>query len=294
MEINICWWNIGISPPITTQKKDKSDVFTIALKYIKDISVSRNIDLFAMCEASENESEELKTLANELHLDFIDLSTQIGRVVLDMAIMYESSKLEFISKKNLIHEKPDGTNIRVGVRVTFKESLTEKIITIFLSHWPSKLSTDEHIRESAATSLRNAIDFIFNKYGNDSQILCMGDYNTPPYSNAIKNILSSTRDFHAIKKRPKVLFNPTWCFLSDNNTNNLGTYHLKTGKSERWHVIDQMIFSSSFIHGAKDTLKLDINSFDLQRALANDNKYLDEVLFSNFDHFPIFCKVYHE
>lgn len=293
MELNICWWNIGISPPIKKQKKDKAEAIKLAIEYIKEIGVRKRIDLFAICEISEEESLDFSSLADELQLSYLDLSGKVGRVIIDISIMYEASKLEYISHKYVTKIQPDERTLRVGVRVVFKDNDKNRLITIFLSHWPSVLSADEVIREAAATSLRNNIDSILDKHGVESQILCMGDYNTNPYSLAIHNNLYATRDYHIIKNKRRLLFNPSWYLLSDKSKNNIGTYHYKSASSNRWYVFDQMLFSSSFLYGKEDCFKLDIGSLDFHKALEDDNNCVDEVFFKNFDHYPIFCRVSH-
>lgn len=69
--------------------------------------------------------------------------------------------------------------------------------------------------EVAAAGLRSSINKLFENNGDDVQFICMGDYNTEPYSNAMLNILYATRDCHLIKKKRKLLFNPFWYLLSD-------------------------------------------------------------------------------
>jgi len=293
MELNVCWWNIGISPPVRKKKEDKSEAIEIAKQYVKSIGVEKKIDVFAICEISEDEALDFSAVADELQLTYLDLSGTVGRVIIDISIMYEASKLEYISYKYVTKIQPDERTLRVGVRVVFKDAEKERFITLFLSHWPSVLSADEVVREAAAITLRNNIDNILDAHGVESQILCMGDYNTNPYSLAIHNNLYATRDFHIIKNKRRLLFNPSWYFLSDKKTNNIGTYHYKSASSNRWYVFDQMLFSSSFLYGKEDCFKLDISSLDFQKALEDDNNCVDAVFFKNFDHYPIFCRVSH-
>ncbi|EIW9339805.1 TPA: endonuclease/exonuclease/phosphatase family protein, partial [Klebsiella pneumoniae] len=33
MELNLCWWNIGISPPVKGVKKDKAEAIRLAKHY---------------------------------------------------------------------------------------------------------------------------------------------------------------------------------------------------------------------------------------------------------------------
>ncbi|WP_174868600.1 endonuclease/exonuclease/phosphatase family protein [Pectobacterium polaris] len=295
MILNIAWWNVGISPPIKKQKEEKTAAVKIAKNYIKKFSVQRNIDFFAICEVSEDEAISFKEISDKLKMSYLDLSDRVGRVIIDISVMYEPSKLEYLNHKNIVHSQPNGRSLRVGVRVAFKETKNGEIITFFLSHWPSMLSATDAIRDDIASILRYHIDSIYTQHGVTSQIICMGDYNTPPYSTAIHEKLFATRDYHIIKKRPKLLFNPFWGLLTNGNLNNIGTYHYRSPKDNRWYVLDQMMFSSSFLSSEKEKLKLHPASFDCHNIISDcENKISDDVFFNTFDHYPIFCRLSHE
>lgn len=294
IDINLCWWNIGISPPIKKIKKDKQDAIKLANFYLKKLAQDKNLDLIALCEVSEDESVNFASLARDLNMDYLDLSDNTGRVVLDFSLMYETTKLEYISKTNLIQKLPTNKSIRVGVKVIFKVSINGEYLTIFLSHWPSKLSSLDSHRSAAARSMRANIDKIYEKYGENSQLICMGDYNTEPYSEPMTDQLYATRDFHIIRKKRELLFNPSWFLLSDKKTNNIGTYHHSSAELNRWYVLDQMLFSSSFLYGNNDCLKLDMKSLDFHKIWEDDGSCSDSDFSKNFDHYPIFSKVFYE
>lgn len=294
MEINICWWNIGVSPPIKINKKKKSKAIALAKQYILQFSQDKRVDFFGVCEISEDEAIDFKELADELHMKYLDLSGKVGRVIIDISILYEASKLKYISHKYITKIQPDDKTLRVGVRVVFEDIATKRLITFFLSHWPSRVSAEEKTREDVAEHLRCCITKIFEDQGPESQIICMGDYNTQPYSIAINEKLFATRDYHQIKKKRNLLFNPCWHLLSDNRTNNIGTYHFKAGTANRWFVFDQILFSSSFLVGKADCFTLDIDSLDFHRILGDDNICLDRNFYNTFDHYPIFCRIYHD
>jgi len=295
MIINVAWWNVGISPPIKKEKACKEKAIKIAKHYIKKISIKRNIDFFAICEISENEASSFTEIAKKLKMDYLDLSDKVGRVIIDIAVMYEGSKLEYLHHKSIVHPQPNGKNLRVGVRVAFKEYKNGEVITFFLSHWPSMISTADSVRDDIASTLRYHIEKIYNKYGEESQIICMGDYNAPPYSTAIHEKLFATRDYHIIKKRPRLLFNPSWSLLSNGKANNIGTYHYHSPKDNRWFVLDQMMFSSSFLLSKENKLKLNPSSFDFHNIISDDkNEISDMLFFKTFDHYPIFCRLSYE
>ncbi|HHS9850202.1 MULTISPECIES: endonuclease/exonuclease/phosphatase family protein [Klebsiella pneumoniae complex] len=295
MLLNLAWWNIGISPPIKKQNKERDMAIKIAKNYIKRLSIQRNIDFFALCEISEDEAVSFKELSDKLSLSYLDLSEKIGRVIIDIAVMYEASKLEYIDHKSIIHPQPNGRNLRVGVRAVFRDVSNGEIITFFLSHWPSVLSATDAIRDDIASVLRYHIDEIYKKHGSSSQIICMGDYNTPPYSTAIHEKLFATRDYHIIKKRPLLLYNPFWGLLANGGMNNIGTYHYQSAKDNRWYVLDQMMFSSSFLSCEGNKLKLHPKSFDFHNIMSDDENIVsDDTFFKTFDHYPIFCRLSHE
>lgn len=293
LNLNLCWWNIGISPPIKKQKSNKKSAIELACGYIKTISSEKCLDLIALCEVSEDEAIDFSKVANELEMEYLDLSDTVGRIILDFSIMYESSKLEFISKKNLVHHLPTGKNIRVGVRVVFKVFESGRYLTIFLSHWPSKRSSLDRHRSAAAQSMRVHIDKIIERYGVESQFICMGDYNTEPYSEPMTNQLYATRDYHLIQDKRSLIFNPSWFLFSDKRTNNIGTYRHQYDEMNRWYVLDQMLFSSSFLYGNDDCLKLDMEALDFLRVWQDDGSCTDDLFAKNFDHYPIFSKVHH-
>ena len=294
MELNLCWWNIGISPPTKSKQNVKTEKVGLAKKYLEELIIKKTLDIIALSEVSEYEGYAFKQLATQLKMGYIDLSGKIGRIIIDISLIYQMNKLEFISSKFLTKLQPDNRMVRVGVAVVFKEIEHQKIITLFLSHWPSILSANDTTREVAAAGLRSSINKLFENNGDDVQFICMGDYNTEPYSNAMLNILYATRDYHLIKKKRKLLFNPFWYLLSDKKTNNLGTYYYNSASINRWYVFDQMIFSSSFLYGKEDCFKLDLEQLDFYRVLNDDNHCLDDIFFKKFDHYPIFCRIFHE
>lgn len=294
MELNLCWWNMGLSPPIRSSKQIDIEDIGLAKQYLRKIIKERTLDIVALCEISKRENIDFKQLACELNMEYVDLSGKIGRILIDISIMYNMNKLAFISSKFLTKLQPDNRTIRVGVSVSFKDLENQKMITFFLSHWPSVLSADEKTRRIAAQELRNSIDKLFENKGKDTQIICMGDYNTEPYSDVMINTLYATRDYHIIKKKRELLFNPFWYLLSDKKTNNLGTYYYNSASINRWYVFDQMIFSSSFLYGKEGCFKLDLEQLDFYRILNDANHCLDDIFFKKFDHYPIFCRVSHE
>ena len=101
--------------------------------------------------------------------------------------------------------------------------------------------------EVAAAGLRNSINKLFENNGDDVQFICMGIIIQSLILMRCLIYCMRQRDYHLIKKKRKLLFNPFWYLLSDKKTNNLGTYYYNSASINRWYVFDQMIFLHHFI-----------------------------------------------
>jgi hypothetical protein len=292
--LNLGWWNIGISPPIKQRNEKINGVITLAENYISQFLNQGDLDFFALCEVSENESVFLSHIAKKTKRIFINLSSKVNNVIIDIAIIYSSEKLEYVNHSYLTKTQPDGKSLRAGVKAVFKEIKNNDIIIFYLSHWPSKLRNNESIRENIATYIRQDIDNMLSLDIN-TKIICMGDYNTQPYPVALRKKLFATRDFHIINKKKRLLFNPFWKILADGQYNNIGTYFHSSPSLNRWYVFDQMLFSSTFVSTESTGIKLDIDSIDCHRTINDsNNKIIDNIYLNNFDHYPIFCGLNYE
>jgi hypothetical protein len=156
--LNLGWWNIGISPPIKQRNEKINGVITLAENYISQFLNQGDLDFFALCEVSENESVFLSHIAKKTKRMFINLSSKVNNVIIDIAIIYSSEKLEYVNHSYLTKTQPDGKSLRAGVKAVFKEIKNNDIIIFYLSHWPSKLRNNESIRENIATYIRQDID----------------------------------------------------------------------------------------------------------------------------------------
>ncbi|QCS90038.1 hypothetical protein DWR33_30880 (plasmid) [Klebsiella pneumoniae] len=85
------------------------------------MSQEKTLDFLGICEISEDEAIDFKPLADKLHLEYLNLSGTVGRIIMDVSIMYEASKLEYIDYKYIIKIQPDDRTLRIAVRVVFKE-----------------------------------------------------------------------------------------------------------------------------------------------------------------------------
>lgn len=290
-EICISWWNTGLVPPVQSviNKPIDSGKAEKMKSVIFHMMESLPIDVLILAEVSKNCNAVLDEIAKEAHMDMILSTEKIGKVNFDVALFYESNKLDFIEKENLAPETSFGKKIRCGTRFLFREKITHQKITIFASHWPSHKSAPNQ-RTIFGQKLREHVNFIFNKDINN--IILVGDYNDQPYSPSIIEGIEATKDIDLVRKKKKLLYNPFWRHLDKKEEDHTfsGSYFHKGNMFDKWYTYDQMMFSSSFVCKDPDNWKLDINS----ACFHHDKINKDEIGFdflSFFDHVPIYSRI---
>ena len=60
MELNLCWWNMGLSPPIRSNKKINIEDIGLAKQYLGKMIKKRALDIVALCEISKKENLDFK------------------------------------------------------------------------------------------------------------------------------------------------------------------------------------------------------------------------------------------
>lgn len=80
MDLNLCWWNMGLSPPIRSSKRIDIEDIGLAKQYLGRMIEKRTLDIVALCEISKKENLDFKQLASELNMEYVDLSGRIGRM----------------------------------------------------------------------------------------------------------------------------------------------------------------------------------------------------------------------
>ncbi|AIR59935.1 hypothetical protein LH23_04480 [Cedecea neteri] len=248
------------------------------------------IDILILAEVSHSCLSFLEKLAETVHMELITSTEKVGRINFDIAILYEKTKLQFLEKENLVPETASGRKLRCGTRFLFQENISHEKLTLFASHWPSRLHKSEK-RITLGQKLRENIDFIYNK--KIDNVILIGDYNDQPFSPSIVEGLEATKDIDMVKRKRKLLYNPFWRHLDKKNESHLfsGSYYHKNNDIDKWFTYDQMMFSSSFLNDKIGTWRLDIKSSHFHSDSISKNEIGFDFL-SFFDHVPIYSKIH--
>jgi len=182
---------------------------------------------------------ENKTVLNDLikskhlrkhDLGFVHFESE-DRRGMDVALLYDKKQFE------LLESKPHPLTLYTNKGAPYKTRdilycrglLANEEIHILINHWPSRREGDiasSHKRRLASEQLREIINYI--QYEEDSaKIIVMGDFNTDPNDESIKNEVVY-KDF----------FNPSEAIFKQQ----LGSL----SHQKKWHLFDQLIFSKNF------------------------------------------------
>ena len=111
--------------------------------------------------------------------------------------------------------------------------LTGVKVHFIIAHWPSRSGgqkRSEHFRSTASYYSRRIIDSIRTK-DNDAQIILMGDLNDDPSDRSVRRLVKETVKFEG-------LYNP----MEALHQRGVGSI----AHRDRWHLFDQLIFTSNF------------------------------------------------
>lgn len=289
--LSIIWWNVGLSPPRSSTRNKASFEKIEKVSEIIGIFISKNYDLICLGEVSKEDMRKLSVILNleELKYSYIEGADKQGSLYFDTAVIY-SNKLVAQRQSNdsyCFHEVlniTDRNSVKLFERYIFRIQDVDDDIVLYLSHWPSQLRNSEIQTTHIAISLKNQIREILEEQRN---VILMGDYNLEPYDKCIVNYLGSSRSKDEVKRNKTMLYNPCWKLLVPNgNDTTCGSYYYAQGNYHKWQILDQCMFSRSFLEKPwffDDNL---VSIIDINK-LYDSNEGINPS-----DHWPISCTIF--
>ncbi|ENX01664.1 hypothetical protein F900_01424 [Acinetobacter modestus] len=284
-ELSIIWWNTSLSPPISSKRDQSSDEERIAIASIIKLFMENDYQFICLGEVGPEDLDFFERNISPQALGYFCAKgiDGVGRTFFDTCIYYKKSH-DLIRSDN-----SDVTNFKMssgtrtfkyGQKYSFLINKEEKI-TLYLSHWPSRLNDVSLQVSSIAERLRINIE---DEMTQTENIILIGDYNVEPYDPSIVHHLQTSREKTIVQKKPNIFYNPCWKFLipppNSHKFKSHGTYFYANGNFHNWHVIDQIMFSNSFL-----THKWDLQ--DKYINIVNIPDYLDGKKYIFSDHNPL-------
>jgi len=285
MQVSISWWNTGLTPPSQklVTKKPSAEKSIKVKKTVQQMCSERPLDIIILCEVYNNCEDLIKEISKEQEMSHEMLTAKVGGVYYDFAILYESTKIKYISHEPIDKKNDFELQIRLGVKLTLE--ISGDLIYFFISHWNSDMFTGGIKRESCAKLLRTEINLAF--HNNQNLIVLIGDYNCQPFDEEMINLLASSKDYDIVKKRRRILYNPFWKHLDKRHEGHSfsGTYINKSDQMDKWKTFDQMLFSSYFL--SETAWSLDNYYTEFHR----DFNGIGFEFTDTFDHVPIYGRI---
>ncbi len=212
---------------------------------------------------------------------------------LDLAILYKANAFKVESKQSIKINFGSGYTSRDILKVTGK--LQGQPLTIFVNHWPSlpenrRGKQDDSRLKVAAKTLRKEINII-QAADPEANIIVMGDFNTEPKSNIMKQVLNATGRPNPYYKDE--LFNTSYMHY----VNGLGSYYSRGD----FKMLDQILISKSFItRNGLEYVRGSANIHEPDEMKFMYGKYKNTPLPTHSgntyfggpsDHFPVYIKV---
>lgn len=187
-------------------------------------------------------------------------------------------------------------SLKLANRLDFIFPGSEKLLHIFVAHWPSRLwcPPDSSYRHALGMHLRNLIDDINREEGSPAYTVLLGDFNDEPYDRSLSEQLLAVRDRSLVRRNPELLYNPFWRHLGDavpyypgvEPKGCCGSCCSASSQDTHWRTFDQIIFSSAFLglsdwhlHEKNTTI---LNISEVIPAFAS---------IKIFDHYPVFAMI---
>lgn len=282
MQLNICWWNTRLTPPVGKfiNQEVNTDLNQKVGEVIDSICNEKPLDMVVLCEVSNRDEKLIKEIASKNELNYVMASSYMSGVYYDFAILFENTKIKIISTEAIDDSNSFKQQLRVGVIV---EAEFDGVgVSLFLSHWNSDMFDGTLKKSHCASALRKKIDGHLRK--RKDLLILIGDYNSQPFDEEITVDLQTTKDLSIIKECPDLIYNPFWRNLDSRTDGHSysGSYYSKGNAHDKWKTFDQMMFSHKFIYG--DSWILDVYSPEVHRKF--DSLTFDFMGF--FDHIPIY------
>ncbi len=219
----------------------------------------RGPDLLGVCEV-ENEPvlkrlvRALAPLGRDYGIAHHDTSDHRG---IDVAFIYDRAR--FTANKQFFHVVQKRPATRALFQVNFTTVHGSSLILIG-NHWPARSAgkfESEPFRILAAETLSYFLEKIPEKFGRETNVLVMGDFNDEPWDRSLTDYALSTRErtkVESVRARSPYLYNMMWAGAAGG----IGTYHY----GGAWLMLDQTLINRSLARGSESLALMD-NSLEI-------------------------------
>ena len=244
--LGLAWWNTGLSPIGGKPKVEFARLLPVI------VFLCEKADVVLLCEHLENKSVSainayLSQSGIGKRFEGREINECEGRTGFKMTLLYNSTVMRFcelpLAQCRFLHTEDDLNpgHYRVGVLLRFESNLLSDVLDVYAVHWSQHDERDaKSMKLTAATTLASKIHQSKTKY-----IMCMGDFNTEPYEEAM-SALGASRSIHYVANGKSRFYNPFWKFMPYT-----GTIIASSDRALKCDspLFDQMLIGAGFLNG---------------------------------------------
>lgn len=283
--LTFAWWNTGLAP--SARSRSSSEERDLACRVIAALITEAGADFIAMGEMSEFDLDNMTAVFKDFDFEVLSGVNKAGRSKFDLCYAYNRRKLSVCPPIDILDARGN-SKLKIAQKLTMQSLVSGTVMSVFVSHWPSRMHTEDQDRSVYGLRLRDQALEAVNESA-DGYVVMMGDFNDEPFDRSLNHHLMASRDIDFVRKNKHLFYNLFWQQFGKKTPelNAAGSYFYNGGKVTKWLTFDQIILSQAFI--AKNEWSLvDIDSFVFETP-----ELLDLVVRSgnNFDHLPVYCRV---
>ncbi len=192
---SIVWWNTSLNPYGRTTRSEPPNTISIkqnilALCSVFDIVIlGEYIDCHGLQEDLNKLNNATLMSSRPKNMVIVDCHASYGRLVFNNLIILDTLRVSCNNAllKNISHAQSMGRAYRIGQSIRMKIDMFAEPIALFVVHWSQYGETDEAtVKGSAAYELATEME-----QSPERLRLCVGDFNSEPYSQYVLALKSS-------------------------------------------------------------------------------------------------------
>ena len=281
--VRISWWNTHLTPPKGNSLPENEQY--IVIEVITSILAVN--DVLFLGEVSTKNLDWLSHHLTGTRFAVKDMSRGANNRKFNMGVIYDEHRASFMGHEFKVAQI-GGDNYKISCQMDFVFH-NSSYFCFLVAHWPSRLlkRDDSEIRGHYGQSLRREVEVLLR--AGREYVVVLGDFNDEPFNHSMTTYLRGCRDATFVRSHPELLYNPFWNQLVCKNgyarlpllNEATGTYFYGKDNLHRWRVLDQMLFSSSFVGRSEWHLNEKYTGVFrpdyLMRAVQNPNFKLDHL-----------------
>nr|WP_279158762.1 hypothetical protein [Pseudomonas corrugata] len=248
--VRYVWWNTRLTPPRGEglAGDDRLLVRAAVLELLQ-----ADFHFIGLCEVSQKDMDEFSEALAGGPFVVSAFTGTTDAPGFGFGLIYDATVITIMDHEYLMEMVRGGAHriaLRLGVSLVGGDTQD-----VYLVHWSSRLNHPEEsaTREFFGSALNRSI--AGRRNAGVPNTIVLGDFNDEPFNLSVTEGLRSTRESSRAARRSDLLYNPFWRHMvplagySPNvqAVSPSGSYYLRSHQLHRWRMLDQALFSSSFV-----------------------------------------------